>query len=760
MRVVVINFFVAASANMFPFQYSIANPNTTSKVKYSTEFVDNYFDVYSPPIRSQYAQVFWTMMEPVPLPDEIVKQFANKTMAITGYEADQVMKAPNGDVPVPINHAYNHHYVAWLNSEHAEMHEVDVPRDASAADHAMAHGASKYWTAVRKKTAPNVKDSVGQQIPLSSVFSEGNGGEYRGSYHGYPRGYAQLLHSPATFHINPMQIDTKNRDSGEGRFKTGPLPKAALPGVPQQLRDQMVYSGLLECPCTDRIKKEYHLSYGTIDAGHCPTPVRSQADCFMAGQSTITADQYVKKTVADKNLPAGCSISAHDSMAEVVWNIAGGAACHHPGPVHKVGTAQSVVSLKVDLQQEATLSIVGPADVWFGIGPGASGMCMQAVADECWLRPYGIIVDGESVRERYLDVSIDGGRGRLLQPSIKVVSNTVKDGLRTVVITRSMHGSNKQYYSFDASNPLMYFIDARGTSLNYTSWPVSVPDQAGLAKVGTLNFVNVDAPTCICETGIKGTLGGNPFHKNCPPPPTSDLAFQQNPTCSIEQYAGGLSCCRHLEFLLDDDQKSWDDVQEYHLKFRFYFREYKEQVIEPLVRLYWQTEAFAGEYDIMQCDEGTPPELCVQTITSRFKMKDAMNACPVAGESWCSGTGSSDPDQTLGVKLIYAGPHCHAPDCKSMELYNAQTGKLICGMRPEFGKGTETYNEEGYVALPPCVWGHSDSGAMEAPFLPLDTELLAIKRNNNTYGHYGEMASWQMRGVLVPRANTKTDIFV
>jgi hypothetical protein len=301
---------------------------------------------------------------------------------------------------------------------------------------------------------------------------------------------------------------------------------------------------------------------------------------------------------------------------------------------------------------------------------------------------------------------------------------------------------------------MLYFINAKGTGLNYTSWPVKVPDQAGLAKVGSVNLVNVDAPTCICETGVQGTLGGNPFHKNCPPPPTSDLKFQHNPTCSIETYVGGLLCCRHMEFLLDQNQKSWDDVMEYHLKFRFYFQEYTEQQAE-MVRLYWQTEAFAGEYDIVPCNQGTPREQCVQTITSRFNVKDTMNACDIPGESWCSGKGSTDPAQTLGVQLIYAGPHCHAPDCLSMELYNAETGELICGMQPEFGNGTATYNEAGYVALPPCVWGNPEDGLMKPPFLPLDTELLSIKRNNNTYGHYGEMASWQMRGVVVPRSGTQ-----
>ena len=52
-----------------------------------------------------------------------------KVMAITGYEQDQVMVTPRGrpgenpeqDVSVPINWAYNHHYMAWMTGKHSEM---------------------------------------------------------------------------------------------------------------------------------------------------------------------------------------------------------------------------------------------------------------------------------------------------------------------------------------------------------------------------------------------------------------------------------------------------------------------------------------------------------------------------------------------------------------------------------------------------------------------------------------------------------------
>jgi hypothetical protein len=57
------------------------------------------------------------------------------------------------------------------------------------------------------------------------------------------------------------------------------------------------------------------------------------------------------------------------------------------------------------------------------------------------------------------------------------------------------------------------------------------------------------------------------------------------------------------------------------------------------------------------------------------------------------------------------------------------------------------YDERGYIALPPCLWG-DDEGLNPSILLPPNTPLVAIKHNRNTHmGHYGEMASWQMRGI-------------
>ena len=67
--------------------------------------------VYSPPISTKYSEVYWTMMDPVPMDKDLVARFQGKTMAIVGYESDQVIVTEGQpDVSVPITHAYNHHF--------------------------------------------------------------------------------------------------------------------------------------------------------------------------------------------------------------------------------------------------------------------------------------------------------------------------------------------------------------------------------------------------------------------------------------------------------------------------------------------------------------------------------------------------------------------------------------------------------------------------------------------------------------------------
>lgn len=732
--------------NMNKGQYTIANSET-----FVTDYHEHeYFEVYSPPIKTRYSEVFWRMQEAVPLPVDIQKRFAdNKIMAVTGYEVDQVRLTEDGEeAPVPITWAYNHHYGAFLsNSNKARL----VKRKAGPERMYMNHNSKEYWTA--EMIEDEEEDS--SDIPLSVFFSEGNGGEFRLSYHGYPKGYAQLVESPDTFNMNPMQIDTWNRKHSTSEFHPGPLPKSS------RIPASAGYSGLIECPCTDRLEIEWNMTFALKGASTpCTGEIQNATECFLAAKKVVQAVKHVSRTVSHKSRPHGCSVKQFsDGTVEAIWNTASDASpitsADEHAPLIAFSHAQVNVTVKLDGEQ-ATITIVGPSDRWFGIALGSSTMCMHMDADECPDGgPYAIVISGEdySVTERKLGFH---GPGSVIDRSVTVVSNSVATGNRTVVLTRPLEGATSAHYTFDLSNTSVPIITARGCSPTFAQHCGHGPSE--------LNFLAIGMPKQICQAGISGTIAGDKFDNNrCAPSPFSDLKDQHNPTCAVQTYRGGLSCCRDGQPLLDEEQEvPWaDQYLEYRLKFRFYFQEYQAAVegVGPashhsLIRLYWQTEAHAGEYDIEQCPEGIPPEQCIQVITSRWKVSDMMKDCSLRPDAaWCTGKGSSDGNKTEGIELIYAGPHCHAPSCLSMELYNADTGQLLCHAEPVFGQGQreKDYDEHGFLAIPPCLWGDENEGLPPPQLLSLDTTLLSIKRNNNTLPHTGEMASWQMRGILVPK---------
>ena len=70
-----------------------------------------------------------------------------------------------------------------------------------------------------------------------------------------------------------------------------------------------------------------------------------------------------------------------------------------------------------------------------------------------------------------------------------------------------------------------------------------------------------------------------------------------------------------------------------------------------------------------------------------------VNECDLRKGGECAGNATGFD----GVHLIYAGGHCHAPSCISMELFNADTGKLLCRHDPVYGESDEVPNENGQV---------------------------------------------------------------
>ena len=63
------------------------------------------FDVYTPPMTTLYSQVWWQALDPAPFPEEVIKRYNGTSMAIVGWEIDQVRRnAKTGeDESVPIS---------------------------------------------------------------------------------------------------------------------------------------------------------------------------------------------------------------------------------------------------------------------------------------------------------------------------------------------------------------------------------------------------------------------------------------------------------------------------------------------------------------------------------------------------------------------------------------------------------------------------------------------------------------------------------
>jgi len=128
-------------------------------------------------------------MDPVPLPDDIVKRFDNVMLPIIGYEVDQVrsfffsiyfspecivqtMVDSNGnEVSVPINHQYNHHYIAYLNGKKSKLVKMHQGAVQFAGAKYFNHNPEDLWISIA--TDPK---AVALNIPTSQMFSEANGG--------------------------------------------------------------------------------------------------------------------------------------------------------------------------------------------------------------------------------------------------------------------------------------------------------------------------------------------------------------------------------------------------------------------------------------------------------------------------------------------------------------------------------------------------------------------------------------------------------
>ena len=94
-----------------------------------------------------------------------------------------------------------------------------------------------------------------------------------------------------------------------------------------------------------------------------------------------------------------------------------------------------------------------------------------------------------------------------------------------------------------------------------------------------------------------------------------------------------------------------------------------------------------AEYDVPQCAAGTPASECTHTISG----------------TWMPVPHGAAKKQ----RLVAVHAHCHAPTCIRVEMWNNDTGKLICRQEPIYGGAARdnrssslgsNFSEPGYLS--------------------------------------------------------------
>jgi hypothetical protein len=784
---------VHAAPNMNGFPYEISNPHANGKWtgEYSTMAGPalEYFDVYSPPITTRYAQVFWTMLAEVPLPADVVARFANSTMAVRGYECNQVMRSASGDIPVPISASYNHHHTAYLKSSHAALRRLP----ATARDAMFSHGAGEVWKAVDTRP-PALRTG-----PPSVALHEGNGGEFRQSFHGFPLGFAQFVQSPTSFQLQPMQIDTWNRDNN---YTTAPAPfnmtarprgqfvPAAQPArswAPRSGPDA-VYSGLLECPCTDRITKVVDGSAAAVKAeGTCgaPAQIADAQSCYQEATASLAPLAAFGMKVAPEvqavdsaELPPGCFTTVHaapgdpatpmhkPSNATVYFNArassaaACGAATAAATTLWGGSKRGALDDLGLNVELNATtllLTLSGPSDVWHGIGFNSTKMVDGT---------YAIVVDGSTgnVSEHRLGTQAPG-TALPRTAGLTVFAQRVAGGRRSTFVGVPMAALAAQGLSFAAARQAasLPIITAIGSGPAFAYHKSKSSHELALFTLAS--------PSCLCRgagsdapfgqgtgqlvyTPVAGEPGGSGsdvpgagpsslhFAKHCLPYPGGTMLLGKNPSCDLRSYVGGQSCCHHLFTLLDRDQVTpWQDQPlVFHHKWRIWYQEAEASPtpLTDLTQFNWGGMASPTEYDVPKCADGVYG--CSRTADGGW-VHSHNGTWTVADMK-----ASAAPANATGISFKVIHGHCHAPTCVEFSLWNHDDGTLICRQRPSFGTSNRTFDEEGYLHVPPCVFGSPEEGLNPAFRLPFNTTLFGTKTCQADYGHHGEMSLWQTYG--------------
>jgi len=735
--------------------YSLSNPTFPGQ---TAEFRGQHFEVYSPPMNIQYGEVFWRDNGASLFPQEIISQFDGKLMVVTGFENDIIRKKKDGtDEVVAAYEIYNHHYQFGLVGKEAyedkellkhlraktAMHSADRVKDLTFEDYLHKNFSStENVFAIKGENS----DDVCSEISCTYVGMN-RGAEHRYTAKMFPEGFGMVVHSPQALDFNPMFINTGvpgkagKTKNGESRC-VGQKPGSSDPPCPVPRAStapaESKWSGLLECPCSTRRNIQpipyWHWDHDTCDVPQPSwgryglTTVDSLEECVQAAlQIGIDKSSIVSQmTIQDMKRPSGCFYTSENGVHVYYNGAKSTASCGSSaknrklGSVPSSGSTTSLIHLEVNIDESTDsvhITMTGPPDVWFGVGFGASTM---------YDNPWTLIVSQESdfadwqVMERKLGTHQPGMK---LAPSVTVEANDVKDGNRTVTVSRSLSGKTADYYTFVPGTNSINFINAVGGTANFA--------QHKYRAATTLSMLDDETNMCICRTlGDPAYIDGVMFPADCSDWPQGDAIRNLNPSCNFTTYGGGLKCCTDGMILLDKDQEIPKETDTVMLKTRVYYEEYTNQ--KQVSEFFYSLTGGHIEHGVPQCKEHSEKGECYYNSEGYFNLESL--GLPVDS-----------------VQIVSMWSHCHAPTCRKVSLHkvnmNTGTETPVCVITPIYGNGTDPHNEEDYlVSLPPCIFG---KGYQPDLIMKRDDVFHFRQTEEATVAHHGTMGYIFMYGALV-----------
>lgn len=786
-----------ASANSMNGDYP---PPANALPGYKPEHRGDYFEMISNPVTYRYSEVYWTAQAGIPLPAHIVKKFANRTISFTGFEVDVVRKNATGDyVSVPAFETYNHHYCCTIigNSSkmtamgplkrHSHLLGEKEPRSlpSDPDPNSTIPTAHNFWQGnggEYRKSFKHIPAGFGQLVDSPTEWhlqpmlintknpAGGRGGPEPRSSTSLPgSNYSGLLECPCTTRTVKVYSKYNTRSSGTcGNATVLDANECFISALSlwNTTRNETVSTPNYPSGCvvlaTQTGFEAYFNNYSSkLECGTGKGLVRSvgseQAETYLA----LDLDQHTGNATITFTGPAN------------LWFGVGFGAANMAGLPYAIivdgngnVTERKLANHDQGMQLPNTIDVISQT-----VTPGAGKMklgdhwglpfvevqvdtreeCAKHCDDKPWcqawtfvashLQPpahYNLIPATCKLRQGLVNEK-DGQKG-FTNSGENMWSGEKATPMRTIVMKRKLAGSDSRYYTFDPTISGIPFINAVGTTPDFQyHGPTRMSD--------TLMMLEVGRPNCLCRGDTStGSINGVVFDANCMPWPQSSVLRDHNPTCSLDTYQGGLSCCSHGTILLDADQEVPGEPDTVYMKFRFY---YEDPADDPEYQnaffLFRDTEHAKGEHDTVKCPEGTPPEKCIFTLIGNFQVKDAMKECESRSDVWCAPSKGPYP-QSQYIQFLHISPHCHTPDCISMEMINADTNETICKIEPIYGENDDLMNEAGYVnGIPPCIWGYKEKGLRKPPIVSLDTNITVIKKANATSAHYGQMGHWQMR---------------